>query len=115
MAGGGSLTLETDGKVVIGGADALANRPTHTPTGAAQPALLLDPSLLRAGFAKYDINGRDGLRVAEGATLDVAMPVYRYEPGSEATGQRPAPALLLAPVYQENPLKGALTQRAGAT
>ena len=37
MAGGGSLTLETDGKVVIGGADALANRPTHTPTGAAQP------------------------------------------------------------------------------
>ena len=77
----------------------------------AQP-LLLDPSLLGAGFAKYDINGRDGLRVAEGATLDVAMPVYRYEPGNEATGQRPAPALLLAPVYQENPLKGALTQRA---
>ena len=65
------------------------------------------------GLREYDINGRDGLRVAEGATLDVAMPVYRYEPGSEATGQRPAPALL-APVYQENPLC-ALTQRAGVT
>ena len=84
--------LETDGKVVIGGVDALANRQANTPTGAAQPQpLLLDPSLLRAGFAKYDINGRGGLRVAEGATLDVAMPVYRYEPGNEATGQRPAP------------------------
>ena len=116
MAGGGTLTLETDGKVVIGAADALAYRQTHTQVGAQQPQpLLLDPSLLGAGFAKYDINGRDGLRVAEGATLDVAMPVYRYEPGNEATGQRPAPALLLAPVYQENPLKGALTQRAGAT
>ncbi|WZB60938.1 hypothetical protein WJ970_24850 [Achromobacter xylosoxidans] len=115
MAGGGTLMLETDGKVVIGGVDALANRQANTPTGAAQPQpLLLDPSLLRAGFAKYDINSRGGLRVAEGATLDVAMPVYRYEPGNEATGQRPAPALLLAPVYQENPLKGALTQRAGA-
>ena len=115
MAGGGTLTLETDGKVVIGAADALAYRQTHTQVGAQQPQpLLLDPSLLGAGFAKYDINGRDGLRVAEGATLDVAMPVYRYEPGNEATGQRPAPALLLAPVYQENPLKGALTQRAGA-
>ena len=114
MAGGGTLTLETDGKVVIGAADALAYRQTHTQVGAQQPQpLLLDPSLLGAGFAKYDINGRDGLRVAEGATLDVAMPVYRYEPGNEATGQRPAPALLLAPVYQENPLKGALTQRAG--
>ena len=110
-----ALTLETDGKVVIGAADALAYRQTHTQVGAQQPQpLLLDPSLLGAGFAKYDINGRDGLRVAEGATLDVAMPVYRYEPGNEATGQRPAPALLLAPVYQENPLKGALTQRAGA-
>ena len=107
MAGGGTLTLETDGKVVIGAADALAYRQTHTQVGAQQPQpLLLDPSLLGAGFAKYDINGRDGLRVAEGATLDVAMPVYRYEPGNEATGQRPAPALLLAPVYQENPLKG---------
>ena len=90
--------LETDGKVVIGAADALA-RQTHTQVGAQQPQpLLLDPSLLGAGFAKYDINGRDGLRVAEGATLDVAMPVYRYEPGNEATGQRPA--LLLAPVYR---------------
>ena len=106
MAGGGTLTLETDGKVVIGAADALAYRQTHTQVGAQQPQpLLLDPSLLGAGFAKYDINGRDGLRVAEGATLDVAMPVYRYEPGNEATGQRPAPALLLAPVYQENPLR----------
>ncbi|WZB71267.1 hypothetical protein WJ968_04430 [Achromobacter xylosoxidans] len=114
MAGGGTLMLETDGKVVIGGVDALANRQANTPTGAAQPQpLLLDPSLLRAGFAKYDINASGGLRVAEGATLDVAMPVYRYEPGNEATGQQ-APALLLAPVYQENPLKGALTQRAGA-
>ena len=51
MAGGGTLTLETDGKVVIGAADALA-RQTHTQVGAQQPQpLLLDPSLLGAGFA----------------------------------------------------------------
>ena len=38
MAGGGSLTLETDGKVVIGGADALANRPTHTRPARRSPS-----------------------------------------------------------------------------
>ena len=37
MAGGGTLTLETDGKVVIGAADALAYRQTHTQVGAQQP------------------------------------------------------------------------------
>ena len=103
MAGGGSLTLETDGKVVIGGADALANRPTHTPTGAAQPALLLDPSLLR------------GLREPSTAVTACAWPRARRwtwrcrctdTSRAAATGQRPAPALL-APVCQENPLKGA--------
>ncbi|MBR8654986.1 filamentous hemagglutinin family protein [Achromobacter sp. Marseille-Q0513] len=118
MAGGGTLTLETDGTVVIGGADALASTLANTPAGAQQPKLqpqplLLDPSLLRTGFAKYDINGRNGLRVADGTVLDVAMPVYRYEPGDEATGLRPAPALLLPPAYQEDPFRGALTQRAG--
>ena len=93
--------------VVIGAADALAYRQTHTQVGAQQPQpLLLDPSLLGAGFAKYDINGRDGLRVAEGATLDVAMPVYRYEPGNEATGQRPAPALLAPAPVSGEPAQG---------
>ena len=104
MAGGGSLTLETDGKVVIGGADALANRPTHTPTGAAQPQpLLLDPSLLRAGFANTTSTAVTACAWPRGATLDVAMPVYRYEPGSEATGQRPAPRCCWRRC-QENPL-----------
>ena len=86
---------------------------------AVKPLLVLDNDLFQRGFAHYAINGQQGLQVAQGATIDVTMPVLRADPvaaGSLATGADPAAALQpwLAPLWQEDPVKGVLTQRAGA-
>ena len=115
MAGGGTLTLETDGKVVIGAADALAYRQTHTQVGAQQPQpLLLDPSLLGAGFAKYDINGRDGLRVAEARrwTWRCRCTDTSRATRPRASGRRRRCCCAGIP---GEPAQGALTQRAART
>ncbi|WP_246893167.1 filamentous haemagglutinin family protein [Achromobacter xylosoxidans] len=102
MTGGGTLTIERDGVVQIGGAR----------EAAADGALWLDPAMLRTGFSHYDINGRGGLRVAPGAVLAVAAPVYRYgAPGADAAA---LPELWLPPEYQDDPVKARLTPRAGA-
>ncbi|WZB76257.1 hypothetical protein WJ972_10745 [Achromobacter insuavis] len=102
MTGGGTLTIERDGVVQIGGAR----------EAAADGALWLDPAMLRTGFSHYDINGRGGLRVAPGVVLEVAAPVYRYAaPGADAAA---LPQLWLPPEYQDDPVKARLTPRAGA-
>ncbi|WP_116522578.1 filamentous haemagglutinin family protein [Achromobacter insuavis] len=108
--GGGALSIASGGTLVLGGpADGL-------PVNVVR----LDPSLFQAGFASYDINGHGGLRVAEGANLDVAMPVWRMRRETGAlppTGADPAEALLLwtPPLYAEDPKRGKLTQRGGAS
>ena len=108
--GGGTLSVASGGSLVLGGpADGL-------PVNVVR----LDPSLFQAGFASYDINGHGGLRVAEGANLDVAMPVWRMRRETGAlllTGADPAEALLLwtPPLYAEDPKRGKLTQRGGAS
>ena len=86
---------------------------------AIKPLLILDSSLFQRGFAHYDISGQQGVQVAQGAAIDVAMPVLRADPAlarTLASGADPAAALQpwLAPLWQEDAVKGVLTQRAGA-
>lgn len=107
VTGGGTLTLVTGGKIAIGGA------------GTAPDTLTLSPDQFSSGFSAYDVNGQGGLRVTEGATVDVRMPVYRFLTGSmdAPTGTDPAAALELwtPPVWQEDPQAGQLIQRGGAS
>ncbi|WP_231602396.1 filamentous haemagglutinin family protein [Herbaspirillum chlorophenolicum] len=100
VSGGGTFKIETGNAVAIGGDPAL------TPS-----ALNIDASRLQAGFSSIDINGHQGLTVAAGAQLDVAMPVYRFG-GSDEAG-----ALLTVwtpPQQQNDALNQRLVQRAGA-
>ena len=100
VSGGGTLKIETGKTVVIGG------DPAQTPS-----ALNIDASRLQSGFSTIDINGHQGLSVAVGAQLDVAMPVYRFsdssQPGSLLT-------LWTPPQQQDDVLNQQLVQRAGA-
>ncbi|MDP9875864.1 filamentous hemagglutinin family protein [Variovorax boronicumulans] len=86
---------------------------------AVQPLLRLDTDLFRSGFAQYTVRGQDGVAVADGARVEVRMPVQRFDPVAGAlapTGADPSTALPLwmPPVYQDDPVKQKLTQRAGA-
>jgi filamentous hemagglutinin family protein len=78
----------------------------------------LDTALFQSGFASYDVNGRTGVSVAAGTTLDVAAPALRgtRAAASVASGGAPGGALewWTPPLYQEDPIAGVLTQRAGA-
>ncbi|MED7670621.1 filamentous hemagglutinin N-terminal domain-containing protein [Pseudomonas moraviensis subsp. stanleyae] len=108
VAGGGSLTIQS-GKVVIGGSGgALADNTLH-----------LAPSLFSTGFASFSVTGLNGLEVAEGAQVDVVMPVYRFGDAAprQSSGVDPRTALELwtPTLFQENPAKGILTQRGGAS
>jgi hypothetical protein len=59
------------------------------------PTMTVDVSLFQSGFSSYDMNSRHGLVVADGAKLDVTMPVYRFADTafSNATGADPANGL----------------------
>jgi filamentous hemagglutinin family protein len=86
---------------------------------AVKPLLVLDDSLFRSGFSRYAVSAQQGLQVAAGARVDVAMPVLRADPAAAlatATGADPSAVLQpwLPPLWQQDPLAGALTQRAGA-
>ncbi|WP_390343082.1 filamentous hemagglutinin family protein [Variovorax boronicumulans] len=86
---------------------------------AVRPLLRLDTDLFHSGFAQYTVRGQDGVAVADGARVEVRMPVQRFDPVAGAlapTGADPSIALPLwmPPVYQDDPVKQKLTQRAGA-
>jgi hypothetical protein len=105
--GGGTLALQAH-KVLIGAKDA-----------AAQAGILqLAEGFFNKGFGAYDITGNEGLTVADGAKVEVNLPVYRVgaQAGSSATGSDPATVLerWLPELYQQDALKGVLTQRRGA-
>ncbi|WP_292225341.1 filamentous haemagglutinin family protein [Brevundimonas sp.] len=106
--GGGSLSLETGGKVLIGG-----DRPE------SHSGLFLSKDRFSSGFSSYDVNGHGGVRVADGAVIDVTMPVYRFIGDSldAPSGTKPADALELwtAPLHQDDPRASVLTQRGGAS
>jgi filamentous hemagglutinin family protein len=81
--------------------------------------LTVDTSLFQSGFSNYDVNSRHGLVVAEGARLDVTMPVYRFTDTafSTATGADPANALSVwtPPLWTEDSVNSRLVQRSGAS
>ncbi|MGF7154290.1 filamentous haemagglutinin family protein [Novosphingobium gossypii] len=86
---------------------------------AEEAATVLNADLFASGFSDYEIVGNRRLEVAEGTSIDAAMPVYRLgaNAGTVASNGDPAAALELwtPPLYQENPLSGLLTQRQGAS
>ncbi|WP_176801100.1 filamentous hemagglutinin family protein [Variovorax sp. EL159] len=79
----------------------------------------IDAAVYQSGFARYDLNGHLGTVVADNTRLDVAMPVYRFADTANtvATGSEPATALVrwTPPVWTEDPVRGVLTQRGGAS
>ncbi|KAF0866351.1 filamentous haemagglutinin family protein [Pseudomonas sp. LD120] len=105
--GGGTLALQAH-KVVIG-----ASNP-----GPEAGTLQLAGDFFNKGFGAYDITGNEGLTVADGAQVEVQMPVYRVgaQAGNSATGSDSSSVLQtwLPELYQQDALKGVLTQRRGA-
>ncbi len=112
VTGGGKLRIESRQAIVIGD-----KAPPFD--GDAKLVLNLDATLFRSGFSNYAINGHKGLAVADGATIDVTMPVYRLTAGAldVGAGDDPAAALELwtPPLHLENPVSGRLVQRGGAS
>ncbi|WP_413458380.1 filamentous haemagglutinin family protein [Herbaspirillum huttiense] len=97
VKGGGKLKIETGTQLVIGG-DAVAG------------ALQMDAARLQSGFSAYDLNGHAGLRVAEGAQVDVNVPVYEMAAGSNGlTLALGLPAQAQADLVRQN-----VIQRQGA-
>ncbi|WP_433860487.1 filamentous haemagglutinin family protein [Pseudomonas thivervalensis] len=106
--GGGTLTLAAD-KVLIG------NSGSPLEPGTLQ----LGGDFFDKGFSAYDITGNQGLTVADGTRVDVTMPVYRIGEQALSTGRGAEPADALQrwtpELYQEDAIKGVLTQRRGAS
>jgi filamentous hemagglutinin family protein len=106
--GGGTLAIQA-GKVLI----------SDSATIAAADTLLLNGSVFTKGFGAYEITGNQGLVVADGTQVDVSMPVYQFgeQAMTTADGANPTSALQAwAPaLYQEDAVKGVLTQRKGAS
>ncbi|ABD05193.1 haemagglutinin-like protein [Rhodopseudomonas palustris HaA2] len=102
---GGKLTLQTGGSVSIGGTSASLN---------------LSPELFGSGFSAYSINGLTRLMVADGVAITATMPVLRADPNRAFSAPSGGAATAVAslwtpPLYLENPAKGTLAQRAGAS
>lgn len=102
--GSGSFSLGTGGHVRVGDAD---------PAGAS---LRLDTGLFGSGFAQYDINGHQGVEVADGARLVAALPGLRLTQDAQmATDRASALAAWDVPLYSADPSNGRVSQRAGAS
>ncbi|WP_434657989.1 filamentous hemagglutinin family protein [Pseudomonas sp. R3-56] len=108
VSGGGTLKLAAS-KVLIG------NSGTPLEPGTLQ----LGGDFFDKGFSAYDITGNEGLTVADGTRVDVTMPVYRFGEQALNTGSDAEPAAALQrwtpELYQEDAVKGVLTQRRGAS
>ncbi|MBN6776059.1 filamentous hemagglutinin family protein [Pseudomonas granadensis] len=108
VTGGGTLTVQAN-KILVGQTDkALAD---HT--------LQVSADLFNKGFSAYNLIGLSGLQIAEDAAIDVSMPVYRFTEQAlnlaSAADPRAALELWTPPLFQQDPLKGVLTQRGGAS
>ncbi|WP_053150597.1 filamentous hemagglutinin family protein [Pseudomonas sp. Pf153] len=108
VSGGGTLKLAAS-KVLIGNSSAPLDPGT----------LQLDGDFFDKGFSAYDITGNEGLTVADGTRVDVTMPVYRVGEQALVTGSDAEPGAALQrwtpELYQEDAIKGVLTQRRGAS
>ncbi|MHC8327167.1 filamentous haemagglutinin family protein [Pseudomonas sp. LB1P83] len=124
-SGAGKLTLgaELRGYGVTGGGTLRIQSRTvqigDTDTASGRDSLNLATDFFNKGFSAYDITGNEGLIVADGAQVEVTAPAYRFaeDAAGTASGAEPAMALerWLPTLYQEDPLKGLLTQRRGAS
>jgi filamentous hemagglutinin family protein len=108
VTGGGTLKIQAN-NVLIGEPDGpLAD---HT--------LRLAADTFNRGFSAYNIIGLTTLQVADDAVVDVSMPAYRFSDfaANQPGGAEPQAALELwtPTLFQENPAKGVLTQRGGAS
>lgn len=103
--GSGTFSLGTGGRVRVGDAD------------PADPAALqVDAGLFGSGFAQYDINGHQGLEVADGTQLAARMPGLRMTADARvATDRKEALESWLAPLYSADPMSGLVRQRSGAS
>ncbi|QGA50511.1 filamentous hemagglutinin family protein [Pseudomonas brassicacearum] len=108
VSGGGTLKLAAN-KVLIG------NSGSPLEPGTLQ----LSGDFFDKGFSAYDITGNEGLTVADGTRVDVTMPVYRFGEQALSTGSGAEAADALQrwtpDLYQEDAIKGVLTQRRGAS
>ncbi len=106
--GGGTLRVRA-GKVWIGDAP-------HD-TGTEPGMLVLGGGFFDKGFSAYDIAGKAGLTVADGARVDVTMPVYRFGTDAQRSDSKAGGALALwtPALYQEDPSRGVMAQRKGAS
>ncbi|WP_432729966.1 filamentous haemagglutinin family protein [Variovorax sp. W6] len=108
VAGGGTLSV-TARKVLI--ADSSA--------GIEAGTLVLGGNFFDKGFSAYELNGSEGLAVAEGTQVDVTMPVLRLRDDarhvSTASGAARALELWTPPLYQEDAVNSVLVQRKGAS
>ncbi|SDI08347.1 filamentous haemagglutinin family protein [Janthinobacterium sp. YR213] len=96
VAGGGKLELQAN-KIMIG----YIEKPE---AGTVQ----LDGGFFDKGFSSYSLVGKQGVTVADGTQVDVRMPVLRVVENEKL-------ALWTPEQVTENPLKGTLTQRKGAS
>ena len=108
VTGGGTLTVQAN-RILVG----------QTDKALADNTLQLSTDLFGKGFSAYNLIGLSGLDVAEDAAIDVTLPVYRFGDAApnQVSGVDPRTALELwtPTLFQENPTKGVLTQRAGAS
>lgn len=108
VQGGGTLAVAA-GKILLGAPRA----------GAQEGVLALDAPSFQQGYARYEVTGQNGVEVAEGARIDVLMPVYRPVAGAAGlpagTDTSAALQTWLPPVYQHDALAGTVTQRRGAS
>ncbi|SAI68431.1 Heme:hemopexin utilization protein A [Bordetella ansorpii] len=88
-------------------------------TVAITPAPSLDQDFFTAGFARYDLNGGQGVIVARGAQIAPVMPVYQFTAGARSAplGSDVSAGLSawLPSLYTEHPDTATLTQRGGAS
>ncbi|MDN2674794.1 filamentous hemagglutinin family protein [Janthinobacterium sp. SUN026] len=108
VSGGGRLSVQA-GKVLI----------SDQAIAPQAGTLLLGGDFFNKGFGAYDITGNTGLLVADGTQVDVTVPVYRLTANAQevpgGAGPRSALDIWTPPQYQENPVKGQLTPRKGAS
>ncbi|KHA70340.1 hemagglutinin [Pseudomonas chlororaphis] len=108
VTGGGTLTVQAN-KILVG----------QTDQALTDNTLQLSGDLFSKGFSAYNLIGLSGLDVAEGTAIDVTLPVYRFGDAApnQVSGVDPQTALELwtPTLFQENPTKGLLTQRGGAS
>ncbi|OYU91198.1 MAG: hypothetical protein CFE29_06780 [Bradyrhizobiaceae bacterium PARB1] len=105
VAGGGALSIESGPQIIIGNT-----------ADDSSGALRLDTALFQSGFASYQIDGHQGLTVAENTKLDVFAPVYRFTADAFASADgETALERWIKPLFLEDLRAGLLTQRAGAS